>query len=284
MISLPQLKSVGLSASGARDRVAAGKLHRMHRGVFAVGHTVVTWKGRQMAAVLRCGEGAVASHRAAGRLLGVWERPAGPEVTVPRRRIEVPEFAVHRTTRLEPDELTIVDSIPCTTFERTALDLAETEKPRAIEKLLDRAEQLRIFDLSALQRSLSRAQGRRGASMLAKLLGVSVELVLTRSEAEELLFAICASVGLPRPRVNMPIALGNGRYAVLDFAWPDRKLGVETDGWATHGTRRAFAADRWRDRQLALLRWRVLRYTWHEIEHTPDAVAAELGAHLALAS
>jgi hypothetical protein len=52
---------------------ADGLLHRLHRGVYAVGHRSVSPEGRWMAAVLACGGGAVLGHLAAATLWG-WLR------------------------------------------------------------------------------------------------------------------------------------------------------------------------------------------------------------------
>jgi len=48
--------------------VAQRRLHRIHRGVYAVGHARLTLEGRYMAAVLACGQGAVLSHWSAAAL------------------------------------------------------------------------------------------------------------------------------------------------------------------------------------------------------------------------
>jgi predicted transcriptional regulator of viral defense system len=77
VVSLPQLKALGLGASGARARVAAGKLQRLHQGVYAVGLAKPTREARYMAAVLACGPGAALSHRSAADLLGL--RPSTGE-------------------------------------------------------------------------------------------------------------------------------------------------------------------------------------------------------------
>ena len=53
---------------------------------------------------------------------------------------------------------------------------------------------------------------------------------------------------------------------VLDFFCPDARLCVELDSWKHHGSRDAFVRDRARDRCLMRLGWRVLRYTWHDLE------------------
>lgn len=149
--------------------------------------------------------------------------------------------------------------------------------------MLDRAEQLRVFDLAAIQGVLDDAPGRTGAPLVRSLLGLQ-RTGMTRGELEDLFLAICEAAGLPRPLVNMPIVFEDGAHVEVDFAWPDLKLIVETDGWATHGTPLAFATDRRRDRKLALAEWRVIRFTWHEIEHEPGRVAQELAVLLATAS
>lgn len=278
-ISLVQLRALGLSDRAVRKRVAAGKLHRLYRGVYSVGHSRVTWMGRYMGAVLACGERAVASHRVAARLHGLRQSAGRMDVTVPGRRVRIPGIDAHQTRTLHPDDVTAVERIPCTSLARTLVDEAETESERGLERMIGRAEELRIFDLGDLRRALARANGRRGACKLTKVVGV--EPAITRRELEERFYAICALAGLPRPRVNLPIVLDDGGpHVVADFAWPELRLIVETDGWASHGTRRAFVHDRRRDRRLALAGWRVLRFTWGEIEHEPHLLAAELATML----
>jgi len=282
-ISLTQLKSLGLSGRAVRDRVAAGKLHRTYRGAYSVGHSRVTWPGRYMGAVLACGEGAVLSHRSAARLLGLRDSAGRVDVTVLGRRVRIAGIDTHQTRTLNPEDVTAVDGIPCTSVARTLLDEAATTDDRGVARMIDRAEQRRIFDLNAIQRVLEHAGGRSGAGRLTRV--VALDPIPTRSELEERFFAICHRAGLPRPRVNLPIVLDDGGpHVVADFAWPELHVIVETDGWASHGTRHAFVNDRRRDRRLALADWRVLHFTWHEVAHEPERVAAELGSLLALAS
>ena len=83
------------------------------------------------------------------------------------------------------------------------------------------------------------------------------------------------AAALPAPLVNHPV----GPY-VIDFAWPDHGVLVETDGWATHGYRAAFERDRARDAHLAALGYVVLRFTWRQIAEEPMRVAATLAATL----
>lgn len=51
---------------------------------------------------------------------------------------------------------------------------------------------------------------------------------------------------------------------------------VEADGWGFHKTRSAFQRDRTRDRALQLAGYRVLRFTYADVEYRPELVAADL--------
>jgi predicted transcriptional regulator of viral defense system len=83
VISLTQLNAAGIGSNGITRRVRDRRLHRIHRGVYAVGHMGLSHHGRWMAAVLACGPGAVLSHRAAGALWGMVAAPRQADVTVP---------------------------------------------------------------------------------------------------------------------------------------------------------------------------------------------------------
>ncbi|HET9120291.1 MAG TPA: type IV toxin-antitoxin system AbiEi family antitoxin domain-containing protein [Solirubrobacterales bacterium] len=77
VVSVQQLYAAGLSSSTVGDRVNAGRLHRVHRGVYAIGHPHLSDRGRWLAAVLASGKGAVLSHRSAGELWGILGHPPG---------------------------------------------------------------------------------------------------------------------------------------------------------------------------------------------------------------
>ena len=277
VVSLGQLQSVGLTPSGVRSRVRRGPLTRIHRGVYAVGHGRLTMHGLWMAAVLACGPEALLSHRSAAGLLGV--RPVNrtrADVTVtsssvrPRGGIDV-----HRTSTLQDADVTVVDGIPCTSLARTLLDLAEVIDRRGVERAIDQAERLRLFDLQAVEDVLSRSDGRHGAPVVRAVLAEYAGPTLTDQELEERFLAMCRAAGFAQPEVNSWIVLADGAVKA-DFLWRRERLVVETDGWASHGTRRAFVSDRRRDRRLRLAGWETCRFTWDEVVDD----AAEVGATL----
>ena len=286
VVALEQLIEIGLSASAVRSRVATGRLHRVHRGVFVVDPAPLTGKGRWMAAVLACGDGAVLSHRSAAALWGLRaDNRAVIDVTVPRRggRERRGIDVHHSSTLIEPDT-TDVDGIPCTSLARTPLDLAEVVDRRGVERAIDRAEMLRLFDMRAVDDVLARASGRRGASLLRSVLAEHhAGSTLTESEIEELLLAICRTAGLPSPEVNAWVALDDGGGFRPDVLWREQRLIVETDGRDVHSTRQAFERDRKRDQRLMLAGWRVVRFTWRQITREPRRVAEMLRALLAQA-
>jgi hypothetical protein len=278
VVSLTQLQSCGLSPSAVRERVAAGRLTRLHRAVYAVGHGRLTKRGHWMAAVLAYGPTARLSHRSAAGLEGIRpdNRPK-TDVTIPSRSARPrPGIDVHTSTTLDPADVTIIDGIPCTTLPRTLLDLAEVVDERAVEQAIDQAEVLRKFDLRAVNEVLSRAAGRRGAAVLRQVLAEYAGPTLTDRELEERFFALCRSAALPKPAVNEWIALDGGIAYKAVFLWRAERLIVETDGWGSHGTRQAFENDRRRDRRLSVAGWTVVRFTWRDVEREPVEVIETL--------
>jgi predicted transcriptional regulator of viral defense system len=139
------------------------ELHRIHRGVYAIGHPILSIEGRWMAAVLAYRPGAVLSHRSAGDL---WElrRTVGRNIDVTFVRDHGRShrgITAHRARRLDPTDMTSVRGIPCTTVPRTLLDLADVLDRRRLERAISQAEVLGIFDLKELEELLGRSPGRR---------------------------------------------------------------------------------------------------------------------------
>jgi predicted transcriptional regulator of viral defense system len=287
VVALRQLLDEGVSASAARSRVASGKLHRVHRGVYAVGHPLLTREGRWMAAVLACGPQGVLSYRSAASLWGLRANGRSViDVTVPSRNGRAREgIDVHRSGTLDGSDIDAVDGIPTTSVARTLLDVAEVIDRRGIERALDRAEALRLLDVRAIDEVLARAGGRRGAAALRAVVSeIRLGTTLTRSELEERFLSICRDAGLPPDAVNAWIPDPGGGGAEADFVWRRQRLIVEVDGRAEHGTWRAFEHDRRRDQRLMLLGWRVVRFTWQQVLFEPGHVAATLEALLAHAA
>jgi very-short-patch-repair endonuclease len=266
VITSAQLRSSGLSPAGVTRRIAAGRLHRIHRGVYAVGHRQLSNEGRWMAAVLACGPGAVLSHRSAAELWGI-RRPrrlsmagrgnGAVDVSVPgtagRNRRE--GILVHRSSTLIAADCTGRDRIPATTPARTLADL---------RGLLSTAQ------LASAVRE-------------AEFLGLSVDGYApadrARTDLEQLFVALCRRHRLPKPAVNAKL----DRYEV-DFLWPEHRLIVEADGWESHRTKSAFEEDRARDARLKVIGYEVVRFTWRQIRDDRAGVARTIRALLSARS
>jgi predicted transcriptional regulator of viral defense system len=274
VIATRQLAALGLARGGVARRAQAGRLHRIHRGVYAVGHRVLTVDGRRMAAVLAAGPGAVLSHASAAAL---WElRPtSATRIDVSVRstagRGKRPGLRIHRTARLGDDEITEHHGIRVTTPARTLLDLASSLPRRALERALDEAEIRHLYDRRSLEAMARAHAGERGAAALKQALDLDGEPALTKSELEELFLAICDDHGIERPKVNADIA-----GLEVDFVFDDRRLAVEADSWQFHRTRRAFERDRERDAILARAGYRTLRFTHRQLTRAPAEVAATI--------
>ena len=249
-----QLLEAGLTAKGMTRRVAAGRLHRLYRGVYAVGHAALSNERRWFAAVAACGVHAMLSHRSAAELWRMLPVTAGPvHVTVPGSggRARRCGLVVHRAPSLPPTDGTRRHGIAVTKPARTIADLRRTEPATVVRRAL------------------------RRASFLGLSMGGERKEVRDRSDLEERMLWVCRRYHLPTPDVNVPI----GPYTV-DFLWRRHRLVVETDGWEGHRGRRAFEDDRVRDAHLRLQGYEVLRFTWRRVFDDPRSVVAVLRRYL----
>jgi very-short-patch-repair endonuclease len=272
VVSRPQLRALGFGETPIARRVAAGRLIRLHPGVYAVGHARLRREGWWLAAVLACGDGAVLSHRDAAELWGLLTHGAGCiHVTVPRSsgRRSTARVAIHRAVR--PVEATVRSAVPVTTVARTLADLAEILPERALEKACEQAAALRRLDVRSVDALAAAQPGRHGPVRVRALLRMHDVTTTTRSALEDEFLAFCALRGIPRPVVNGRI----GGHEV-DFHWPAARLIVETDGYRYHAGPAAFVADRARDRELAALGWLVIRVTAADLGSRPAVLAGQL--------
>lgn len=257
-----QLCEAGLSEGGIRRRVAAGRFHRLHHGVYAVGHPAVSLEGRWLAAVLACGEGAVLSHRSAAAL---WEllRPfEGPiEVSVPTHggRKRRKGIRVHRCTTLAAAADAAVDDQSVATLVIVRNRIPVTSVPRTLEDLR------RCVPPKLHRRAV------RQAEMAGYALGPDAAPERTRSDLERDFLTLCRAHALPAPEVNVRV----GRWLV-DFLWVEHGLAVETDSWRWHRGSVAFEDDRARELDLRARGFAVRRFTERQVREEGGRVAADL--------
>jgi hypothetical protein len=258
VVSVEQLREAGLDEAAVRRRVEAGRLHRLHRGVYAVGHRSLSWRGRWLAAVLAAGDGAVLSHTSAVALWGFLRPIQGPaHVTVDAavRRKQRPGIVVHRSRRLTARDITRRHGIAVTNPSRTIEDVRGTIEPYLFRRALRQAELAghRVPHLSLVKRS--------------------------RSDLEMFFLTFCERYGLPRPLVNHRV---HGHR--IDFFFGEQRVAVETDFWDYHRGSVAFEDDHARDLEMRGHGFTTRRYTADQLEAASDAVAADLREALGLSS
>ncbi len=250
VISRAELRELGIPPGMIAGWIANGRLQRLHRGVFAVGHTALRVEGRWRAATLTCGPLAALSHQTAMLALGHWAPDhRGLHLTTPGAGRSRGELRVHRSP-LEPWDLTTRHGgLPVTRLERTLIDLADVLTWLELAAVADR---LWNIDLAALRGARDRAGKRAGSGRSRQL--VEREEPHARSEFERVFLRFLRRHGLPRPTgINQRI----DRF-VVDAVFPG--LAVELDG---------------RDADLQGLGWRVLRLVWEDLypEQAPATIA-----------
>ena len=276
-VTAKQLTDAGLGRMAISERTRKGQLHRLHQGVYAVGHRAPNLNTLSMSAVLACGEGAVLSHVSAAVLWKLLEPIDGPvHVSIPatsghKRRSGI---HLHRCPSLSPPKApaepspspsyprqaggrgrrlmtTYRESIPVTTVARTIEDLHATSLPPHLIRRARRQAELKGHRLEG------------------------AESDHTRSDLESAFLALFASHGLPRPEVNIEL----GRWEV-DFLWRSQRLVVETDFWSYHRGSVAFEDDHARELDLHAAGYTVRRFTDRQLEEEPRRVAAVVRAAL----
>jgi hypothetical protein len=279
VVAYRQLIALGVSRRAIQRRVEMGRLHRLSRGVFAVGHRALTRRGRIMAVVLAAGRGAIVSHRTAAELHGTLDgRDGRIHVTVATPRRQRRGVRLH-FSEIPDDEREIVDGIPVTTVARTLFDLAGTERAATVEVAYHEAEYLGLTSPVALPALLDRHPRRPGAETLRRLLGrAGRQRKRTEMEADFGLF--CDERGIPRPdewNVDREI---HGRRIEADAVYLAQRVIVELDG-RSHMTPKRFDDDRARDRANLADGWPTIRVTNRDLDHLRDELATDLIAVLA---
>ena len=265
-VTTAQLRACGISPRSIERAVAAGRLHRVHHGVYALGHLAPSRLGDWHAAVLAGGPEAALSVRCAATLMGLRDG-VGPriDVTIPpgshRRR---PGIEFHRAELLSVERGTWSD-IPVTSPARTMVDLAHHLKERDdIEWAVREMQFRRLFDRTALEIS----NHRRPNAVLTRILD---DLAPTKSRLEvAFLSRVVRRHGLPMPQCQAKV-LGFR----VDFFYPEARLIVETDG-REHDQPSMRAADAARDNILHLNDLLVLRYRWSDVHQQHERTARQI--------
>jgi predicted transcriptional regulator of viral defense system len=286
VVSRRQLRRLGFSDKEIEAGIRLGRLHRVFRGVYAVGYPQEGKKARMRAATLACGEGTVVSHRSAAALLGLLDTaPVVVDVIAPGsagRKLD--RIRAHETVRLEPYETGSVDGIPCTSPGRTLADIAGEVGMRTLRSGFERAAAKGILDVAAVEAAAAR--GTRGAGAARRLARAwrkaapAARKGRLKSPLEAMVLPLLLSRGVAPPRINAPVRLRDGSTIEVDFLWPAERLVVEADSRDFHATDLAFERDRWRDRELLRVGYASFRVTRLQAETETAEIAAAVAERL----
>jgi predicted transcriptional regulator of viral defense system len=268
-ITWRQLLDLGLTKQEVSYRVKIGRLYRVFRGVYSVGHPPTTPHQRASAAVLACGPGAALSNDSAMTLWGYWRQWDTPlHVTVVGDR-RTKGIRVHRSTTLRRQDVTVQLGIRVTTPARTLIDMSPRLKDEAFKRAVNNALHSPWLTEDQLAETLGRHPNLAATKRIARLIGH--EGTPTRSGWEDDFPKFCADHGLPAPIMGQPL-----HGYILDALFPEERVIVELDGWEFHKDKIAFEDDRERDAEMLAHGYVTVRMTWERIHGRPKREARRL--------
>jgi len=283
VVSSDQLLEVGYTRQAIYHRIRTGRLHPLHRGVYAVGRRHVTDHGRWMAAIVACGGSAVLSHSSAAALWRIGSEERGlVELSLPNlsRRCR-PGLQIHQRPALQVCDLTHEYGIPVTTPIQTLIDMALRLDHPGIERAINEADKYNLVHPPGLRKALDARAGEPGVARLRHILDRRT-FRLTKEELERRFLPLARKAGLPVPLTGQWV-----NDFEVDFYWPDLGLVVETDGLRYHRTPAEQARDRLRDQAHTAAGLTQLRFTHEQVRYEPGYVLeilAQTASRLAIAT
>jgi very-short-patch-repair endonuclease len=277
-----QLLALGFTRNKIQRRIDEARLHRIHRGVYAVGHRKLTLKGIWLAAVLAVGADALVSHRAGLALWDLRRSESGLiDVTVPGSsgKPGPKGVRVHTTLSMCPHDVAVIDGIPVTSLAWTVIDYAGIADQRQVRLVLEALERRRIYIGRELDELLERTPNRKGArTTRAAIAEIAGPAPWHQSVLEETFHELIRASDLPDYEANVFV-----EGELVDALWRQERVIVELDGFAFHKSRAQFEADRRRDAKLTVAGYKVLRITQQRLQNEPEAVLDDLRALLSAA-
>ncbi len=275
-IAVGQLIACGLDHSAIRRRVAKGRLHREHTGVYAVGHPGATLHAQIMSGVLAGGATACASHWAAAALHGFvrWDGRR-IDVSVPGSSGRTRKGVRFRRPRsLAPRDITRVHGIPATTAARALLEIAPQLSERQLKRAVRKAQAERATNVRQIADVLRRANGHKATRRLAAIIATGA--APTASGDEDIVLDLLLDAGFEHPAVNQRLPVAGTSY-YPDLRWPAEQLILEVDS-AWHDGPLANELDAERQAALEAAGERVLRTTAEQAIRQPRQLIRRLQA------
>lgn len=259
VVTHAHLLALGLDQDAIDYRVRVGRLHPRYRGVYVVGHRLLTDEGEFRAAVDAIGEGAAIASVSALALWGIRERRVGEpiHVAVPRKVASRPGLRVHSLAALPTPELSLRAGIPVLTPAPALLGAASHLPRRELRRAVNEALVLKRVSVPSLVEALVRGRGRRGRGRLATVVASARP---TRSELEDAAVAFLNAHGLGPYATNVRLPAGE-----VDILFAAHGLAIELDGAEFHDNPIARAIDAEKQARLEAAGLTVVRLRWRDL-------------------
>ncbi len=281
LVEFRQATASAMSKSGWFRRLDSGLLISVAPRVARLPGAPVTDYQTIAAWVIAGGSAAMASHRSAARLWGLDITSTDPvDIVFPGRhhRRQLDGAMVHRPS--DPGDLRAVrrHGIAVAVPSRTVVDLGATAAPDDVARFVEHLVMRRTMSFAAIVAAVDRlgGRGRAGAGVLRDVLtDWHFGAQPPDSVLESRFLSLLRDNHLPLADFHYRVGVGAEKFE-LDFAYPDRRVDIEIDGWEFHSDRRSFEHDRRRDTMLRTAGWTVLRFTWRQVNAEPAWVTTSI--------
>lgn len=256
----------GLSSDALRWGDTKGHWRRIETGVYGEGREQPTPLDRARAAVIA--SRGVAEMTLAGVLYGLDSVPfRGPAIAVSKvgngRRPGV------RRRNLDPNDISVIEGVSCTTPRRTLIDLARVLTDLEWEQALESALRNKLVSVGDFDAS---REARIRRVLALRPLGAAP----TESLLETLMVQLARTIpGLPPPTRQLVLWTDDGVFvARIDLSWPELGLFLELDG-QQHLGQPVYDAQR-QTAVVAATGWLCGRFTWTQVKRYPRTTARQL--------
>jgi very-short-patch-repair endonuclease len=286
-----QLDEAAIPRPVRQRRLESGAWRWVLRGVYGLSGVPPSDEQRLWASWLAVGPHAVLSHETAAEVLEIPNVVRGRLVlTVPHSGWHrIPGVFVHQLSDIWPDHVATMHGLPVTTSARTIVDLAAVVHPARLRHIVEDAKHAGLASYESIGQCLA-SVARRGKPGVR-----SLTLVLDRlgpgktpatSVLERMMLDLLRASDLTMPVGQFPFPGRQFVAGCVDFAYPEAKLVIETDGRRWHTRIKEVTRDRERDLEAARHGWQTLRFLYEHVQGDPtgtlDTIRIVLRERLAL--
>jgi very-short-patch-repair endonuclease len=275
LASREEVRARGISRFTVYRNIESGKWREIFPGIYLPSPVEPT-RDQILLAASEWVQGVI-SHRAAASRYGLLESSLVELTTARQIRNHRSGVMIHRVGSLDEREVTRIGVIPITTPTCTLIDLGAVVDRPTLRRAAFEGLRLGLTTVPKIEKALAQpSRGRRGVAELRAVLKEGLDTYL-----ERMLKRVLKDSTLPPFACQHRVDFTDGKYYVVDFAYAEKRIAVEADGWAYHSDPLAFESDRKKWRTLASRGWLVLCFTYENVTIRPNEIIATVEAALA---